>query len=46
MVRDYGYAGLFLGQDGGEYIPHEFVPRQCVFCLHNEALNAEERLSL
>lgn len=46
MVKDYGYAGLFLGQDRKGYISQEFVPHQCIFCIHDENLNLEERLAV
>jgi hypothetical protein len=44
MIKDYGYAGFFAGQSRKDITPHEFVPRHCIACFHDENLNAEERL--
>lgn len=46
MVKDYGYAGVHLGQERGGIIPQEFVPRQCTFCLSDTRLNVEDRLAV
>lgn len=46
MVKDYGYAGVFLGKRKKDIRPQEFVPCQCIFCFHDEALDAELRLNV
>jgi hypothetical protein len=43
-VRDYGYAGVYIGSSHAGHRPNEFLPAHCVFCLHNERLDAEDRL--
>lgn len=44
MVKEYGYAGVHLGGVTKGIIPQPFIPRQCIFCLHNQDLDAEDRV--
>jgi hypothetical protein len=43
-VRDYGYAGVLIGSSHAGHRPNEFLPAHCVFCLHDERLDAEDQL--
>lgn len=43
-VRDYGYAGVSMGSNHAGRRPNEFLPPHCVFCLHDERLDAEDQL--
>jgi hypothetical protein len=43
-VRDYGYPGVSIGSSHAGHRPNEFLPAHCVFCLHDENLNAEDQL--
>lgn len=43
-VQDYGYAGVYIGLSHTGHREQEFLPAHCVFSLHNEAINAEDRL--
>jgi hypothetical protein len=42
-VRDYGYSGVFIGQNRYSNRATQFLPAHCIICLHNESMNYEER---
>jgi hypothetical protein len=46
LVRLHGYGGVYLGEDRKGAKPQQFIPRQCVFCLHNEGLDSESRVAV
>ena len=44
-IKDYGYAGVRIGHDNQPGVSiRTFVPPVCIFCFHNETLDAERRL--
>lgn len=48
MVRTYGYWGVTVanGLGKGQSGSRQYIPGQCIWCLHDESWNAVERIAL